>query len=117
MLFIYYKKCSTCLKAKKFLDSNNIKYEERNIILENPTKEEIKLWSEKYHIDIKKFFNTSGILYRELNLKDQVKNMSEEEIANTLSQNGYLVKRPLLISDDFMLIGFKESDYSKNLCK
>ncbi len=117
MLFIYYKKCSTCLKAKKFLDTHNIKYEERDITSENPTKEEIKLWSEKYQIDVKKLFNTSGILYRELNLKDKINSMTFDELIATLSQNGMLVKRPLLIMDDDILIGFKENDYLKKLCK
>lgn len=117
MLFIYYKKCSTCLNAKKFLDTHNIKYASRDIKEENPTKEEIYSWLDKYNLDVNKLFNTSGLIYRELNLKDKMKTMSLDEKVSLLSQNGMLVKRPLLIMDDNILIGFKETDYSKNLCK
>lgn len=117
MLFIYYKKCSTCRNAKSFLDNHHIKYEERDITLENPTKEELKEWISKYNLDINKLFNTSGLVYRELNLKDKIKNMSFDEKLLALSQNGMLVKRPILIMDDKILIGYKENDYSKNLCK
>lgn len=117
MLFIYYKKCSTCGNAKKFLDTHNIKYDSRDITTENPTKEEILNWIDKYNIEINKLFNTSGLIYRELNLKDKIKTMNLEEKVTLLSQNGMLVKRPLLIMDDNILVGFKETEYSKNLCK
>jgi len=108
-LFIYYPKCGTCQKAKSFLEKNNIKYEERNIKEENPTKEELKIWSKK--VPVKKLFNTSGILYRELSLKEKLPNMTEEEQIEILSSNGMLVKRPILITEDKILIGFKEKEY------
>lgn len=117
MLFIYYKKCSTCAGAKNFLDMHNTQYDERDIVNENPTKEELSHWIQKYHIDVNKLFNTSGLVYRDLNLKDKIKTMSDEEKISLLSQNGMLVKRPLLIMDDKILIGFKEKEYSENLCK
>lgn len=117
MLFIYYKKCSTCSNAKKFLDNHNIKYDERDIVLENPTEEEISSWIQQYNIDVNKLFNTSGLVYRNLNLKDKIKTMSVEEKISLLAQNGMLVKRPLLVMDENILIGFKEKDYYQNLCK
>lgn len=108
-LFICYPKCSTCKKAKAFLDENHISYKERDIKLENPTKEELKLWSK--NVPLKKFFNTSGILYRELSLKEKIPNMTEEEMLDTLSSNGMLVKRPLFIANEKVLVGFKEKEY------
>lgn len=110
-LFIQYPKCTTCKKAKKFLDENNIKYEDRHIVENNPTKEELKSWIELSGLDVKKFFNTSGILYREMQLKDRLKNMSNLEAIELLSTNGMLVKRPLLIQEDRISIGFKEDEY------
>jgi transcriptional regulator, spx/mgsR family len=107
-LFIEYPKCSTCKKAKKFLDDNNIKYTDRNIVTDNPTKEELKIFFEKSGKDIKTFFNTSGNLYKELNLKDKLPNMTLDEKLELLSTDGMLVKRPVLVGDNFVLTGFKE---------
>ncbi len=115
MLFLEYPKCSTCKKAKKFLDENNISYKDRHIVLNNPTKEELKEWITKSGRDIKTFFNTSGNLYKELNLKDKLNTMSEEEKLELLASNGMLVKRPLLIKDDIILSGFKEELWSELL--
>ena len=103
-LFLEYPKCSTCRKAKKWLEENNIDFTDRMIVEENPTKEELKAWYEKSGVKLNKFFNTSGKLYREMNLKDKVKTASEDE-----------VKRPLLIKDDLILIGFKEEEWAENL--
>lgn len=111
MLFIEYPKCSTCQKAKKYLDSHNIKYNDRNIKEDNPTKKELTNWVKKYNIEIKKLFNTSGMKYRELNLKEKLPSMSNDEKLELLSSDGMLVKRPLLITDDKVLIGFKEKEY------
>ena len=113
MLFIHYPKCSTCKKAKKFLDDNNIKYEERDIKVNNPTYEELKSWYKISDLPLKKFFNTSGNLYKELNLKDKLNSMSEEEQLELLSSNGMLVKRPVLITNNKVLLGFKEDEYKK----
>ena len=115
MLFIEYNKCSTCKRAKKFLDNHNISYIDRPIKEENPTYEEISNWIKKYNIDIKKLFNTSGLKYRELNLKDRLTSMTDNEKINLLSSDGMLVKRPLLISDDQILIGFKEQQWNNLL--
>jgi len=112
VLFIEYPKCSTCQKAKK-LKENNIKYEDRHIIENNPTKEELKKWIKQSGYDIRKFFNTSGMKYKELNLKDKLPNMTDEEKINILSTDGMLVKRPLIISDNLILIGFKEKEWEK----
>ncbi len=112
-LFIEYPKCSTCKKAKTWLVENEIEFEDRNIVENNPTKEELSLWIKKSGLEIKKFFNTSGILYREMNLKDKLKNMNEEEMIELLSTNGMLVKRPLLITEDSVIVGFKADNYDK----
>lgn len=117
MLFLQYPKCSTCRKAKKFLDEKSMTYEDRNIIENNPTKEELKVWIDKSGMPIKKFFNTSGVVYRELGMKDKVNQLSEEELLDILASNGKLVKRPLLIMDDSVLIGFKEEDWVKAMEK
>lgn len=114
MLFIYYPKCSTCKKAKKFLEENKVSFEERDIKLQNPNYEELKKWYEKSGYPLKKFFNTSGLLYKEMNLKEKLNNMSEEEKLKLLSTDGMLVKRPLLITEDMVLCGFKENEW-KNL--
>lgn len=113
ILFICYPKCTTCQKAEKWLKENAIDYELRNIKEENPTLEELKLWYEKSGLDIKKFFNTSGLLYKELQLKDKLPEMSFEEKLNLLSTDGMLVKRPLVIVDDFVLTGFKEAEWER----
>ena len=112
-LFINYPKCSTCKKAEQFLKENNIEFINRNIVEENPSAEELALWMEKSGLEPRKFFNTSGVLYREMNLKDKIKTMSKEEMIEILSTNGMLVKRPLLVMDDKVLVGFKEENYKE----
>ena len=112
-LFINYPKCSTCKKAEKFLKENNIEFINRNIVEENPSAEELALWMEKSGLEPRKFFNTSGVLYREMNLKDKIKTMSKEEMIEILSTNGMLVKRPLLVMYDKVLVGFKEENYKE----
>lgn len=112
MLFICYPKCTTCQKAKKWLNENNIKFEERHIVDENPTYEELKIWYEKSGLPLKKFFNTSGLLYKEMQLKDKLHNMNEEEMLKLLATNGMLVKRPLLVADNKILVGFKEVEWA-----
>lgn len=113
MLFIEYPKCSTCKKALKYLKDNNKEITVRNIVEDTPTKEELIDWIDKSHIEPKKFFNTCGRVYKELGLKDKVNLMSKEEIAEILSKNGMLIKRPILVSDNDVLVGFKEESYSK----
>ena len=115
MLFIYYPKCSTCQKAKKWLDAQKIEYTERNIVDVNPTYGELKEWYSKSGFPLKKFFNTSGLKYKELGLKEKLPNMTEEEQINLLATDGMLVKRPLVIGDDFVLIGFKEAQWAEKL--
>ena len=116
MLLIYYPKCSTCQKAKAWLDKNHIKYVERHIVEENPSYDELKEWYEKSGFPLKKFFNTSGLLYKEMQLKDKLSGMSEEEQLKMLATNGMLVKRPLVIKEDAVLIGFKEVEWAEK-CK
>lgn len=111
MLFIEYPKCSTCKKAMKYLDDKNIKYEDRNIVECNPTKDELSSWIKMSSKDINKFFNTSGLKYRELNLKDKLKEMSDLEKIELLSSDGMLVKRPIIVSNDKVLVGFKKSEW------
>ena len=115
MLFICYPKCSTCQKAKKWLDAQKIEYTERNIVDVNPTCGELKEWYSKSGFPLKKFFNTSGLKYKELGLKDKLPDMTEEEQINLLATDGMLVKRPLVIGDDFVLIGFKEAQWAEKL--
>lgn len=115
MLFICYPKCSTCQKAKKWLDEHNIKYTERHIVEDNPTYEELKEWHERSALPFKKFFNTSGLLYKEMQLKDKIPDMSEDEQLKLLATNGMLVKRPLVVSDDAVLVGFKEKEWADKL--
>ena len=117
MLFIYYPKCSTCIKAKKWLDEKGVKYTERHIVEENPSLEELKEWWEKSGLPLKKFFNTSGMLYKEMQLKDKLQRMSEEEQLKLLSTNGMLVKRPIVVSGQTVLVGFKEAEWSEKLVK
>ena len=112
MLFIQYPKCTTCKKAKKWLDDNGVEYTDRHIKEENPTYEELKEWYERSGLPLKKFFNTSGLLYKELQLKDKLPTMSDEEQLKLLATDGMLVKRPLVIGDEFVLVGFKESEWS-----
>lgn len=115
MLFICYPKCSTCQKAKKWLDEHNIDYTERHIVETNPTYDELKEWYSKSGLPLKKFFNTSGLLYKEMKLKDKLPTMSEEEQLSSLATNGMLVKRPLLVKDDMVLVGFKEDEWSEKV--
>ena len=110
-LFICYKRCSSCAKAKKFLKENSVDFKYREIKEETPTIEELKTWLDLSGLPIKKFFNTSGKVYRELNLKDKLADMSEAEKIKLLSENAMLIKRPLLVSKDKVLVGFKESQY------
>lgn len=112
-LFIEYPKCSTCQKAKKWLTENNIDFIDRNIVEENPTVEELSTWFKQSGLPLKRFFNTSGMLYKEQNLKDKLPTMSEEEQLKLLASNGMLVKRPLLIGEDKILIGFRPDDWEK----
>lgn len=113
--FICYPKCTTCQRAKKWLDDNKIKYELRDIKLDNPTLEELTEWYKKSGLPIKKFFNTSGLLYKSLDLKNKLPEMSEDEMLKLLATDGMLVKRPLLISDDYVLVGFKETEWEEKL--
>ncbi len=111
MLFIEYPKCSTCQKAKKYLIAHEIDFIDRHIVEETPTKYELREWIERSKLPIKRFFNTSGTVYKEMKLKDKVDSLSLEEAVDLLSSNGMLIKRPLVIVDDRILIGFKESEY------
>ena len=111
--FICYTKCTTCQRAKKWLDDNKIEYELRDIKIDNPTLEELTVWYNKSGLPIKKFFNTSGLLYKSLDLKNKLPELSEEEMLKLLATDGMLVKRPLLIGNDFVLVGFKEDEYGK----
>lgn len=111
--FLCYPKCSTCQKAKRWLESNNISFTERHIVDNNPTYEELKKWFIKSGLPIKRFFNTSGVLYKELSLKEKLYNMSEDEMLRLLATNGKLVKRPIIVSDNLVLVGFKEDEWIK----
>lgn len=115
MQFIEYPKCTTCQKAKKWLEEKGIDFQDRNIKTENPTKEELAAWLKKSGLPLKRFFNTSGMLYKEMGLKDKLPGMSEEEQLTLLAQDGMLVKRPLLVGDDFVLTGFKEAEWKEKL--
>lgn len=106
--FICYPKCTTCQKAKKWLDDNNIEYELRDIKLDNPTYAELAAWYKQSGLPLKRFFNTSGLLYKSLDLKNKLPEMTEDEMLTLLANDGMLVKRPLLIGDEFVLLGFKE---------
>lgn len=113
--FICYPKCTTCQKAKKWLDDNNIEYEIRDIKENNPDYEELSAWYKMSGLPLKKFFNTSGLLYRGMELKTKLPTMSDEEQLKLLSTDGMLVKRPLLVGEDFVLVGFKEKEWSERL--
>lgn len=115
MLFVEYPKCSTCKKAKKWLDERGAKYTDRHIAEQNPTEGELREWHAKSGLPLRKFFNTSGQLYREQNLKERLAGMSEEEQYRLLASNGMLVKRPLLVTEDAVLVGFKEEEWKKIL--
>ena len=115
--FICYPKCTTCQKARKWLDDNGIKYEFRDIKLDNPTLDELTGWYKKSGLPLKKFFNTSGLLYKSLDLKNKLPTMTEDEMLKLLASDGMLVKRPLLIGDNFVLVGFKEAEWGATLSK
>ena len=115
MLFICYPKCSTCTKAKKWLDEHHLNYTERHIVEKNPSYDELKEWVSKSGLPLKKFFNTSGLLYKEMKLKDKLPTMSEDKQLQLLATNGMLVKRPLVIGDKAILVGFKENEWSEKL--
>lgn len=115
MFFIEYPKCSTCQKAKKWLDAHKVMYTDRHIVENNPTYEELKEWYKRSGLPLKKFFNTSGLVYKEMQLKDKLATMSEEEQLKLLAINGMLVKRPLIVDEEIVLIGFKEAEWAEKL--
>ena len=114
-VFICYDRCGTCKKAEKWLRDKGIEYSKRPIKEDNPTCDELKAWQEKSGLPIKKLFNTSGTLYREMNLKDRLPNMTDEEMVQLLSTDGLLVKRPIMVTDDCVLVGFKEADWAEKI--
>ena len=111
MLFVNYPKCSTCKKARKFLEEKGVAFEDRDIKEQNPTVDELKEWTAKSGLPVKKFFNTSGMLYRQMELKDKLPNMSEQEMIELLATDGMLVKRPILVSEDKVLVGFRQAEW------
>lgn len=115
MLFVCYPKCSTCGKARKWLEENRISYEERDIKTENPTEEELKTWHRQSGLPLKRFFNTSGMIYRQMNLKDKLPTMSEEEQYQLLATDGMLVKRPILVDGQKVLVGFRQKEWEENV--
>ncbi len=117
MLVLVYRKCSTCQKALKWLEEKNIEFTERPIADENPSYDELKEWHVKSGLPLKKFFNTSGLMYKDMGLKDKLSDMSEEEQLKLLATNGMLVKRPLVVGDDYVLVGFKEKEWEEKMVK
>ena len=115
MLFVYYPKCSTCRKAKKWLEENNLEFQEKDIVEDNPTVEELKEWYQKSDLPLKRFFNTRGMKYRELKLKDKLPEMSEDEQLELLATDGMLVKRPVIVTDDAVLTGFRQKEWEEKL--
>ena len=115
MLFVCYPKCSTCMKAKKWLEEKGVEYELRDIKADNPTEEELKTWWEKSGLQLKRFFNTSGNLYKEMKLKDRLSKMSEGEQIALLATDGMLVKRPILVGRDTVLVGFREKEWEEKI--
>ena len=115
ILFIEYPRCTTCQKAKKWLDEKGIEYSDRHIKEDNPTFDELKKWHEMSGLPLKKFFNTSGLLYKSMNLKDRIPEMSEGEQLKLLASDGMLVKRPLIVGDDYVLTGFKAEEWEKKI--
>ena len=115
MTFICYPKCTTCRRAQKWLDENHIAYDLRDIKLENPTYDELSAWQHRSGLPLKRFFNTSGLLYKSMELKDKLPNMSEDEMLKILAADGMLVRRPLLVGDDLVLVGFKEAEWAERL--
>lgn len=116
-LFLEYPACSTCQKAKKWLNENGIEYTDRHIVEQNPTAEELKEWVKRSGLPLKKFFNTSGLVYKSMELKDKLPSMSEEKQISLLATNGKLVKRPLVIGDNVVLVGFKAEEWKERLSK
>ena len=115
MLFVCYPKCTTCKNAQKWLDENNIEYVQRDIKTDNPSYDELKEWTEKSGLPIKRFFNTSGVLYKSMGLKDKLAEMSDDEKLKLLATDGMLVKRPLLVGENFVLVGFKQPEWERIL--
>ena len=113
MLFVNYPKCGTCQKARKYLEEKGIAFEDRNIKEQNPKADELKKWIEKSGLSVKKFFNTSGMLYRQMGLKDKLPDMSEQEMIELLATDGMLVKRPILVTEDKVLVGFKQAEWEE----
>lgn len=113
MLFIYYPKCTTCQKAKKYLDDHGFTYEERDIKKNPPTRKELELWYHQSGLPLKRFFNTSGMVYRDLGLKDKLPTMTEDAQLDLLATDGMLVKRPIIVADDSVYVGFKEAEWEK----
>lgn len=113
--FICYPKCTTCQKAKKWLDDNKIEYTLRDIKTENPSYEELKEWYENSNLELKKFFNTSGLIYKSMELKNKLPDMTEDEQLKLLSTDGMLVKRPIVVGENFVLTGFKEKDWAEKI--
>ncbi|MDD6572818.1 MAG: arsenate reductase family protein [Thermoflexaceae bacterium] len=116
MLVLVYRKCSTCQKALKWLEEHQVDFDERPIVEENPAYEELKAWYAKSGLPLKKFFNTSGLMYKDMGLKDKLGKMSDGEMLKLLATNGMLVKRPLVVGEDFVLAGFKEEEWKEKLC-
>ena len=115
MVVLVYRKCRTCIKSLKWLEENNIEFTERPMKEENPTYEELKEWHERSGLPLKKFFNTSGLLYKDMKLKDRLPSMTEEEQLQLLATDGMLVKRPLVVADDYVLTGFKEAEWEERM--
>ena len=115
VLFVEYPKCSTCKKAKKWLVEHTIAFFDRHIVEDNPSKEELMAWAAKSGLPLKRFFNTSGSLYREMGLKERLSAMTDEAQFELLASNGMMVKRPIIVADDFVLVGFKENDWENAL--
>ena len=115
MLVLVYRKCSTCQRALKWLEEHHVKFEERPIAEANPSYEELKQWHQLSGLPLKKFFNTSGLLYKDMGLKDKLPELSEEEQLRLLATNGMLVKRPLVVGDDYVLVGFKETEWEERM--
>ena len=113
ILFLEYPKCSTCKKAKAWLEDAGVAFEDRHIVKQNPTAAELQAWHQKSGLPLKRFFNTSGLVYKDLGLKDKLPTMSEQEQYDLLASNGMLVKRPLVVGDDFVLVGFKEAEWER----
>ena len=116
MLFVEYPKCSTCQKARKWLEARGLSFEDRHIVEQRPTEEELRVWIARSGLELKRFFNTSGMKYKELGLKDKLPAMSDEEKITLLASDGMLVKRPLLVLEDTVLVGFREKEWEEKLC-